>query len=150
MSKRQGLKRHESLQPLSRHHMIGLHVALKLKRAGSKESRWTVEQTITDARNFWQPDGNNHFREEEEILIPAYAAYGNMYDPNITDMFVEHAVIRRQMYKLLETENMTLTNMHALGELLEKHIRKEERIIFPMIEKTLPEEELIRLAPYLH
>ncbi|SRR5690625_323279 len=148
MSK-QGIKRHEALQPLSRHHMIGLHVALKLKRAGTKESRWTVEQIISDARDFWEPDGNNHFREEEEILIPAYASYGNMYDPNIIDMFVEHAVIRSQMYKLIETD-MSLTNMHALGELLEKHIRKEERIIFPMIEKALPEQELIRLAPYLH
>src|SRR5690625_7233055 len=98
MSK-QGIKRHEALQPLSRHHMIGLHVALKLKRAGTRESRWTVEQIISDARDFWEPDGNNHFREEEEILLPAYASYGNMYDPNIIDMFVEHAVIRSQMYK---------------------------------------------------
>ena len=40
--------------------------------------------------------------------------------------------------------------MNELGELLETHIRKEERIIFPMIEEALPEEKLQELGFYLH
>lgn len=150
MGRRKGIMRHEALKPLSRHHMEGLHVALKLKRAGSDDSRWTVDEIKADAKKFWVPEGQNHFREEEEILLPAYASYGNVYRPEIVDMLAEHVIIRSQMNKLLETGDMTLINMHALGVLLENHIRKEERVIFPMIEKALPEEALIRLAPYLH
>lgn len=40
--------------------------------------------------------------------------------------------------------------MHELGDLLEKHVRKEERIIFPIIEKALPEDVLEEMAPYIH
>lgn len=52
-NKRRGIKRHESLQPLSRHHMKGLFVALKLSRAGTEESRITTEEMVEDAKEFW-------------------------------------------------------------------------------------------------
>jgi iron-sulfur cluster repair protein YtfE (RIC family) len=40
--------------------------------------------------------------------------------------------------------------MHQLGEMLDDHIRKEERVIFPMIEDALPEDVLMELGPYFH
>lgn len=40
--------------------------------------------------------------------------------------------------------------MRYLGKFLQSHIRKEEQVIFHMIEKALPEMELKKLAPYLH
>lgn len=150
MSERKGIKRHETLKPLSRHHMIGLHLALKLKRAGTEISRFSFEQIIQDTKIFWLPDGQNHFREEEEILLPVYAQYADINTPEITTMLLEHVTIRMHIDKLLSADSMTLDEMHTFGELLENHIRKEERIIFPMIEKALPEEKLIELVPYLH
>jgi len=148
--RRKGIKRHETLKPLSRHHMIGLHLALKFKRAGTKESRLTLEEIIEDAREFWVPDGYEHFREEEEVLLPAYSEYGDINDSEIVTMLVEHVLIRAGMIKLLEENERDIEKMHELGKLLEQHIRREERIIFPMIEKTLPEDKLEELAPYLH
>src|SRR5690625_4978000 len=97
MSKKKGIQRHESLKNLSRHHMIGLYVALKLKRAGTEKSRWTVEQIIQDADDFWNPDGQQHFAEEENILLPAYAPYGDMDQPLIQMMLQEHDEIREKM-----------------------------------------------------
>ncbi|MFD1037344.1 hemerythrin domain-containing protein [Virgibacillus byunsanensis] len=149
MTMRKGIKRHESLKPLSRHHMIGLHLALKLKRAGTEESRLTMEEIMKEAKEFWIPNGQNHFREEEEILLPAYAQYANVNQPEIIEMLLEHVKIRSQIEKLLNNDE-NLDAMHELGTLLESHIRKEERVIFPMIEKALPEEKLHELAPYLH
>ncbi|MGM8364947.1 hemerythrin domain-containing protein [Virgibacillus sp. W0181] len=150
MNRRRGIKRHESLKPLSRHHMVGLHVALKLKRAGTEESRLTIEEIINDAKEFWIPDGQTHFREEEEILLPAYAQYANINQPEITEMLLEHVQIRMHMDVLLSEKGMNSEEMQHFGVLLEGHIRKEERIIFPMIEKSLPEAVLVKLAPYLH
>lgn len=150
MAKRKGIKRHETLKPLSRHHMIGLHVALKLKWTGTEESRLSLDEILQDALEFWSPGGQEHFREEEEILLPAYAAYAEINQPEITTMLLEHVTIRAGMKKLFSTSGMEVQEMQQLGELLESHIRKEERVIFPMIEKALPEERLEKLAPYLH
>ncbi|PAV31053.1 hypothetical protein CIL05_03520 [Virgibacillus profundi] len=144
------MKRHESLQPLSRHHMIGLHVALKLKRAGKEESRLTIEEIIQDTMDFWNPDGQNHFREEEEILLPAYAQYAEIEQPEIIEMLLEHVKIRSKIEGVLKSKEINIELMHEVGSLLESHIRKEERVIFPMIEKVLPEDKLVELAPYLH
>jgi hemerythrin-like domain-containing protein len=150
MTSKKGIKRHESLKDLSRHHMIGLHLALKLKRAGTEESRLTIEEIMKDADDFWNPDGQEHFREEEEILLPAYAQYKDINQPEIVEMLLEHVQIRAFFDKLLKLEDTDLDLMHELGSLLETHIRKEERVIFPMIEKALPEEKLQELEPYLH
>ncbi|MBP1948306.1 hemerythrin domain-containing protein [Virgibacillus litoralis] len=150
MAEHKGIKRHESLQPLSRHHMIGLHLALKLKRAGTEESRLTIEEIKQEADEFWNPNGQQHFREEEEFLLPAYAQYAKIEQPEIIEMLLEHVKIRAQMDNLINGEDVSLDKMHELGMLLEAHIRKEERVIFPMIEKALPEDKLYELAPYLH
>ncbi|SES61851.1 Hemerythrin HHE cation binding domain-containing protein [Oceanobacillus limi] len=150
MAKRKGIIRHESLKPLSRHHMVGLHIALKLKRAGTEESRLTLEEIMQDVTDFWNPNGQNHFREEEEILLPAYAQYASVEQSEIIEMLLEHVQIRSQMTRLLEAEEYDIPSMQELGVLLESHIRKEERVIFPMIEKALPEEKLKELTPYLH
>ena len=150
MTKKKGINRHESLKPLSRHHMIGLHVALKLKRAGTENSRWSIKEILKDTNEFWNPDGQEHFREEEEILLPAYSCFANVDEqPEIGEMLLEHVKIRAGMDAVLSAEPPSLDQMHELGLLLEAHIRKEERVIFPMIERALPEDKLIELAPYL-
>ena len=149
MTKRKGIKRHESLQPLSRHHMEGLHVGLKLSRTGTEDSRIPHDRIIQDAYDFWHPGGQEHFREEEEILLPAFAEHAEINKPEIVEMLLEHVTIRSQMKQLFD-KNLSHEEMRNLGVLLQEHIRKEERVIFPMIENALPEDKLQELAPYLH
>lgn len=150
MAKRKGIQRHESLRPLSRHHMIGLHLALNLKRAGAEQNELTIEEIKQEAMEFWKPNGQQHFREEEEFLLPAYAQYAELDKPEIREMLLEHVKIRAQMDSLINSKEVSVDVMHDLGALLETHIRKEERVIFPMIEKALPMDKLHELAPYLH
>lgn len=148
--KRKGLKRHESLKPLSRHHMIGLHVALKLSRIGTDKSQLTPEEMKQELHDFWEPDGQQHFREEEEILLTTFAKYAAIDRPEIIDMLLEHVTIRSLIDTILTSQMINIETMHELGTILERHIRKEERVIFPMIEEALPEDVLVELAPYLH
>ncbi len=149
MSKRKGIKRHEALKPLSRHHMLGLHIGLKLSRAKTEESKLTLAEIIEETKTFWHQGGEVHFREEEEIVLPVYAKYAKLDKQEVIEMLLEHVLIRSGMQSLIANE-LTISEVRELGELLRTHIRKEERIIFPMIEKALPEAELKRLAPYLH
>lgn len=147
--KKRGIKRHVALQPLSRHHMEALYLGVKLRRAGTEKSALTTEELVHEVKSFWDPDGERHFREEEEILLPTYAKYGDIKQEIIVDMLLEHVKIR-SLVRTVTTEAVDVETLHALGELLETHIRKEERIIFPMIEKALPEDVLQEMAPYIH
>lgn len=148
--KRKGIKRHESLKPLSHHHTYALHIALKLSRMGTDKSLLTLEEMKEELHDFWEPGGQQHFREEEEILLTSFAQYASIDRPEITDMLLEHVTIRSLIDIILCSTAIDIKTMHKLSTILEKHIRKEERIIFPMIEETLPEDVLIKLAPYLH
>src|SRR5699024_5543952 len=133
MSKRKGIKRHEALQPLSRHHMLGLHTGLKLSRAGTEASRISRDEIKKDAKEFWEPGGNDHLRVEDAIVVPVYAKYSDVNKPEIIVVLLEHVQITKGMTQLLANE-LTLEEMRALGVMLQGHIRKEEQVIFPMIE----------------
>ena len=60
------MKRHPALESLSGDHHHALVVAQRLKRP--------TDSTAADARaaflQYWQADGREHFREEEEVLLP--------------------------------------------------------------------------------
>src|SRR5699024_8021006 len=113
-NKRRGIKRHESLQPLSRHHMVALHVALKLSRAGDEDSRWSLEETYNDLKDFWEPDGQEHFREEEEILLVTYAKYHSIERIEFKEMLFEHVQIRALIEQILDAKEINIKQMHAL------------------------------------
>lgn len=143
-------RRHDALHPLTHHHHHALVAALKLKRAGTKDSDLTIEEVKNELRSFWESGGQEHFREEEEILLPVYARYASLDRPEIPEMLLEHVQIRAMVQEILEKGTDLVGQMNQLGKLLEAHVRKEERVIFPTIEDALPEEQLQKLKPYLH
>src|SRR5699024_8288925 len=115
-----------------------------------EKSQLTLEEIRKEAEEFWNPNGQNHFREEEEILLPAYAQYADINDATVRDVLLEHVTIRSHMSKLLSKEGMNIEEMQAYGALLECNIRHEERVVFPLIDQALPEVKLIVLSPYFH
>jgi hypothetical protein len=84
------MKRHPTLQQLSRDHQLALAVALELTRA--------VEATAPAARarflNFWRAEGRQHFRQEEEILLPAFARRGDPRHPIVARVLTDHVELR--------------------------------------------------------
>src|SRR5699024_1742575 len=116
---------------------------------GTEASRISLDEIKKDAKECWDPGGNDHFREEEEIVLPVYAKYSDINKPEIIEMLLEHVQIRKEMKQLLANE-LTIEEVRAIDVMQQGHISKEEQVIFTMIEAALPEEELKNLAPYLH
>lgn len=144
-------KRHEALKALSHHHHHALVIALKLIKAGEPGGQWTVDQARRDAIHFWEEGGNTHFREEEEVLLPAFAEFSSVDEPEIKQMLIDHVVIRSWMGQLSSLPvGESITLMRALGERLQQHVRLEERIIFPKIEEVLSDADLKKLKPAFH
>jgi hemerythrin-like domain-containing protein len=132
------MKRSEELAPLSRHHHRGLFVALRLKRADAA-SAGEARRAFVD---FWDSDGREHFRIEEEVLLPAYARHGPHDHPAVVQVLTDHVDLRRRAADLAAMERAEPQLLQELGERLERHIRHEERVLFPMIEEALPGDEL--------
>jgi hemerythrin-like domain-containing protein len=133
MSVHKPIKRSEQLAPLSRDHHDGLLFVWKLRKG---LNNGTPVETIREYIGwFWENHLATHFKNEEEILLP-YLSGG---DELGTRMKNEHEAI----YELIALkEEMAATNIVSLGDLLERHIRFEERELFPHIEKQLTPEQL--------
>ncbi|HSP07092.1 MAG TPA: hemerythrin domain-containing protein [Acidobacteriota bacterium] len=147
------MKRHKSLHELSRHHHFALVEALSIRRARQEpvERRPAAMKKVAETFvRFWQEKGRLHFREEEEILLPAYASHVSLEnDPDVIRMLAEHASLRARIGRvalLLNAKESLESDLVELGHLLHDHIRLEENIIFPRIEETLSEEELQQIG----
>lgn len=144
VSKSPPLYRHEALRPLSRHHHHALVLAQKLSQA-NEQTKHTVRN---DLLQFWSPAGQEHFREEEEILLPEFAKHASVDQPDIITMLLEHIQIRSFIATLADTEEPELEKLHSLGAILRDHVRREERVIFPLMQETISEAGLKRIAPF--
>jgi hemerythrin-like domain-containing protein len=136
------VKRSDALKALSRQHHQGLSVALRLRRATPDTARQTREAFL----EFWASEGRHHFRAEEEVLLPAFAAHAPADHEAIVRVLVEHVDLRRRSSELARGGDQAPGALRELGERLERHIRHEERVLFPLIEDALPEDELERLV----
>ena len=136
------MKRSDALAQLSRDHHQGLVVAQRLRRA--------TPATAAAARDaflaFWETDGHDHFRAEEELLLPAFARHEPPTHPAVVRVLTEHVDLRRRAADLAGDADPSCDELRALGEGLNGHIRHEERVLFPLIEAALPPEELTALA----
>ncbi len=133
------MKRAEALQPLSREHLVALLAAKKLREAED------VDTAAREFLTFWERDGRRHFRIEEEVLLPGWAAHGEIDRAGIARMLDEHLAIRREALRL-EAGELSLDQARELGDLLHDHVRFEERELFVAAEAALDETALERLA----
>lgn len=133
------MKRTEALQPLSREHLAALLAAKKLREADD------VAVATRDFLAFWNGDGRRHFRIEEEILLPGWAAYGEVDRRGVARMLEEHLTIRREALRL-EAGGLSIGDIRDLGTLLHDHVRFEERELFVAAEAALDSAALERLA----
>jgi hemerythrin-like domain-containing protein len=135
------VKRSPALTPLSRDHHHGLFAALRLTRA--------TEETGPDAAGafleFWQAEGRRHFQIEEDLLLPGFARHAPADHPAVVRALVEHVDLRRRGQDV-ERGGAPLDALHELGRRLSAHIREEETVLFPLVEQTLPPDELAALG----
>ena len=129
--------RHPSLVLLSHDHHHGLALALRcrkqalgqLKPIGAAGLRERAKEFV----DFYRINLIAHFRAEEEILFPLTRAAVPDSAALLDELLDQHAQLR-QAVPQLEAGSGLAKLIFDLGDLLERHIRKEERELFPLFE----------------
>ena len=140
-------RRHDSLIPLSREHQYALMLCLRIHR-GLPEHDTDVNWIRTKAGHavqFFESELVIHFQAEEEFLFPAL---GDVADavPIIYELLEQHERMRRLCDKLRELHDGSLgSTLKEFADLLEAHIRKEERELFPIYERQASPETMARV-----
>lgn len=142
------MKRHRALIPLSHHHHDALVAARRLRRGADAQDP-TAAATAFLA--FFADAAVTHLREEEELLFPR-VAHTEEARELIVQALLEHQRLHAAAAELRElvlrgnADPALGGRMRELATLLDGHVRLEERRLFPLIEKLLPEETLTALA----
>lgn len=140
-------KRHRSLIPLSQDHHHGLALAVRLQQGNNAllNDGWThdrVEQAKR-VRHFYENDLRPHFKAEETIVFPTTSRHVSGSSLLIDELIRQHRDMERLIDMLDHVEgNQLEKTLAALGEVLEKHIRSEERELFEMMQQQLPSDLL--------
>lgn len=139
------MKRSEALAPLSREHHVALEVALRLRHVDETDAA-AVRDTFLE---FFASEGDAHFAIEEAVLLPSVAGALPTDDPDVTRVREEHSEIRQRAAQLEQNADASVETLRVLGDLLDGHIRHEERVLFPRIEAALSDAELAQLGAEL-
>jgi hemerythrin-like domain-containing protein len=138
MNDRKPIKRNESLQPLSRDHHEGLLFVWKIRQG--LDNGTSIEKLRDYANWFWKNHIKAHFFQEEKLLLPVLPTG----DPKAAKLISDHADIREIILTIgKEPERY---DFFWLSNLLESHIRFEERELFPYVEQLLSTEDLLALG----
>lgn len=136
------MKRDRTLTSLSRDHHQALFVAQRLRRSNDE----TAGDACAAFLAYWSEHGRGHFRAEEEVLLPAFAAHGDPYHPFVARALCDRVIIRQQADALARDHEASAAALHALGGALADHVRLEERELFVLIEQQMPAAALARVA----
>ena len=133
------IKRHEALVKFSREHHYGLLLCWKI-RQGVK-NKIQPERIAAYALYFFDEDLIKHFEEEEATLFPRLAEQ----DPLRIQAINEH----QKIYSLTDRITKEVASyelVNELADMLDKHIRFEERTLFNHLQSKLSDDELTELA----
>lgn len=130
--------RHPSLIPLSHDHHHGLALALRCRKQALGQLKPMgaagLRERATEFIEFYRSNLVAHFRAEEEALFPPMRSVLPDIGSLLDELTHEHAALRQGATQL-EAGIGLAKLVFDLGDLLERHIRKEERELFPLFEK---------------
>lgn len=142
------MKRHPGLVPLSEDHHHELAQARRLRRAADGPAAERLAAAAAYAAVFFT-DTVEHFRREEEVVFPLYAAHAGRDDPLLARILREHMELHglaRTLRAEVAAADVTPETLRVLGDLLHDHVRAEERELFEAIQQVVPATELDALA----
>ena len=133
--KNKPIKRHKALQPLSRDHH-GLLLSWKIRAGFSKNIEPNRIKKYADW--FFMAHLIPHFEMEEKYVFTILGT---------SNEFVKRALAdHRRLIRLFENDGVDALVLSKIEEELDKHIRFEERILFPEIQKVATDDELSYIA----
>jgi iron-sulfur cluster repair protein YtfE (RIC family) len=129
--------RHPSLIALSHDHHHGLALALRCRKQALGQIKPMgaagLKERAEEVLGFFRNNLAAHFRAEEEILFPFMRAQVAGSEAMIEELARQHDQLS-QMMAQIEIGTGLAKLIFDLGDLLERHIRKEERELFPLFE----------------
>ena len=133
------MKRHSSLAHLSRdHHGALLLARLLQKNAPAYKGLPTgITEKAAYAKEFYKDELVNHFTAEEKALH-LVTGINNQLDELVQEIFNEHQQLHL-LFSLIPNNNKLDDQLDEIGKALETHVRKEERVLFPLIEQSCSE-----------
>ncbi len=136
---RKPIKRNAHIVKLSRDHHASLLFCWKI-RQGIKY-HVALERLIKYIQYFWQHHFSIHFKEEEQFL------FAPIKDEVVRKAIDEHQKIETfiENISLPGTENQK-ERMLEIAEMVNDHVRYEERILFPHLEKKLSDQQLEKIG----
>ncbi len=136
--------RHPSLIPLAHDHHHGLALALRCRKQALGQMKPVgiegLRERAKEFRNFVSENLERHFQAEEEILFPFIRSCIPQSHSLVEDLLGEHVQIRKWAHRLEENTGLAKV-LFDLGDLLERHIRREERELFPLFENHVTDAE---------
>lgn len=135
------MKRHQSLIALSHDHHQGLMLAQLIKK-GAPEYKGLPSDLagkVAYTKESWEKELKLHFENEENILFPFLKGKEESIDRLIDEILAEHIQINKLIMSL-DKKNNHEEILDELGNLIEQHIRKEERQLFQKIQSIFGSE----------
>ena len=137
------IKRNENILNLSKEHHFSLLFCWKIRqglKAGTDSSR--IKKYVQYFKtNFLLP----HFGEEENFLFSA------LDDEQVAKALEQHKEIKNLLDELLNNaEYNAKKQLETLANLVDDHVRYEERELFPHIENSLTDEQLEAIGKKLN
>ena len=134
-------KRHASLILLSQDHHHALALAIRCRKQGLGQLNpgdpKAMKGLAEEVKKFFQQNLNPHFAAEEKVLFPLIHLHSSDTETLISALLSEHERIRKTV-TALENESELSKTLFDLGDLLDRHIRQEERALFPIFEQVVP------------
>ena len=142
------MKRHESLLLIAREHHESLVLARRLVTGtGSAGSGWPAAAAAQAQAlaAFHERHLRRHFLAEEQVVFPAAQDCGAEAVAMAERLAAEHRQMTSRIRELAADDAVDAAALAAFGELLNAHVRLEDRQFFPLLEAGLPPARLLRL-----
>lgn len=134
------IRRHASLQPLSRDHYRGLKAAQQLEKAADAAARRRAAAAFLEK---WHRELAEHLADEERLLPPF------LETAERTRLEREHALLRRYAEEASALDAQADPGAYwaqGLAAALRDHIRWEERTLYGRIQQRAGEDALAALG----
>ncbi|HWP59350.1 MAG TPA: hemerythrin domain-containing protein [Candidatus Acidoferrales bacterium] len=134
------MTRHPSLALLVSDHQLGIALALRCRKQALGQLKPAGPEALAERAKeleaFYAQALGGHFRAEEDVLFPLAARLIPEIVPLVQSLTADHEKIRRGLQSLA-TNSSHAKLLFDVAELLERHIRREEKELFPLVVERL-------------
>jgi hemerythrin-like domain-containing protein len=133
------ITRSKALLPLSREHHFDLLLAWKIRQGLSEQV--ALPRIAAYIRYLDEELIGSHFSDEERLLLDQLPREDSLCQRTRD----EHTQIREIIMEICEGHSKDKSLFYHFADLMEGHVRYEERELFPYLEERLPEGELAQI-----